>query len=156
MTFTIRMATEQDATAWADLRHALWPHEARDELAVEIPSMAARTDSLSLIAWNGETAIGLLEVEIRPHAPGSDGQPIPYLEGWYVAEGWRRKGVGAALVQEAEAWARRNGYAAMASDTILAYPDSPAAHAALGYQVFAMSEDPEDGLTWHFLKRLEP
>jgi aminoglycoside 6'-N-acetyltransferase I len=45
----------------------------------------------------------------------------------------RGQGVGRALVERAEAWARAAGCREMASDTTPFYPISPAAHAALGY-----------------------
>jgi aminoglycoside 6'-N-acetyltransferase I len=50
-----------------------------------------------------------------------------------VDPGWRGRGVGRALVQQAEAWARAKGCQEMASDTTPEYPLSPGAHAALGY-----------------------
>lgn len=154
MLIVIRPATLRDIETWVDLRLALWPSAERAELALEVPRMAENPDTLNLIAWDGDEAVGLLEVEIRAHAPGSKGDAVPYLEGWYVAEGQRRQGVGGALVRAAEEWARRRGFSAMASDTSIGYPDSPAAHAALGYEVVATSDDPDDGFTWHFYKRL--
>ena len=42
-------------------------------------------------------------------------------------------GVGRALVERIEAWARAAGCREMASDTNPSYPISPAAHEALGY-----------------------
>jgi aminoglycoside 6'-N-acetyltransferase I len=59
---------------------------------------------------------------------------IGYLEAWYVDPDWRGQGVGRALAQAAEDWARAQGCREMASDTTPSYPVSPAAHAALGYQ----------------------
>jgi aminoglycoside 6'-N-acetyltransferase I len=45
----------------------------------------------------------------------------------------RRKGVGAALVRAAEAWAREKGLREFASDTELANTASQRAHVALGF-----------------------
>jgi aminoglycoside 6'-N-acetyltransferase I len=77
---------------------------------------------------------GLVEVSIRTSAPGCETDHIGYLEAWYVDPDWRNQGVGRALVEQAEAWARAEGCVEMASDTDPAYPLSPAAHAALGYE----------------------
>ena len=62
---------------------------------------------------------------------------IGYLEAWYVDPEWRQKGVGRALVEAAEEWARAQGCTEMASDTMEDYPLSPAAHAQLGYEEVA-------------------
>jgi aminoglycoside 6'-N-acetyltransferase I len=56
------------------------------------------------------------------------------VEAWYVDPDWRGQGVGRALVERAEAWAKAQGCQEMASDTTPFYPLSPGAHAALGYQ----------------------
>lgn len=68
--------------------------------------------------------MGFLEAGLRSTA-----------EGWYVAPEWRRWQVGAALVAEAEAWARAQGCREMASDTWIDNADSQRAHEALGYEV---------------------
>ena len=70
-------------------------------------------------------------------APGCTTDRIGFLEAWYVDPDWRGRGMGRALVARAEAWARAAGCREMASDTEPAYPLSPAAHAALGYEEVA-------------------
>ena len=76
---------------------------------------------------------GLVEVSIHESAPGCETDRVGYLEAWYVDEDQRRGGLGRALVEQAEAWARAAGCREMASDTNPTYPLSPAAHEALGY-----------------------
>jgi len=77
---------------------------------------------------------GLIELSIRTSVPGCRTNHIGYIEGWYVDAEWRRRGVGRALVEHGEDWARDQGCLEMASDTTPFYPLSPGAHAALGYQ----------------------
>ena len=62
---------------------------------------------------------GFLEAAIRSRANGCDSTPVGYIEGWYVDEDVRRQGVGRALVEAAEAWARSKGCRQMASDAEL-------------------------------------
>ena len=50
-------------------------------------------------------------------APGCETDRIGYLEAWYVDPDWRNQGMGRALVEQAEAWARAEGCVEMASDT---------------------------------------
>jgi aminoglycoside 6'-N-acetyltransferase I len=59
---------------------------------------------------------------------------VGYIEGWYVDEYVRRCGVGRALVEAAEAWARSRGCRQMASDAELGNDVSHQAHRAVGYQ----------------------
>jgi aminoglycoside 6'-N-acetyltransferase I len=156
----IRGVTAEDHAVWAELRHALWPWDPVEELAVEQPAMLANPQMMNYIAWEDDSSrqpLGFIEMAIRDEAFGSDGQPVPYIEGWYVVPEARGKGVGRALVEQGEEWARRRGFTRVASDTIpQTYTTSPAAHAALGYRIVA--EYPagvvEDEPSMHFIKEL--
>lgn len=95
---------------------------------------------MPLAIFVAETAagelVGFAEVDLRSHADGCDPeQPVGYLEGWFVAEGHRRSGIGARLVAAAEDWARGHGCVEMASDTWIDRTVSQRAHEALGYEV---------------------
>jgi aminoglycoside 6'-N-acetyltransferase I len=145
----IRRATRADLDGWAALRHKLWPDAPLDELRAELePFLAAESDFalLAFLPGAGDLPIGLIEMSVRDSAYGSEGRPIPYIEGWYVEPGYRTVGIGGALVRAAEAWARSAGYSEIASDTTHEYPGSPAAHAALGFETVHIS--------YHFHKRL--
>ena len=76
---------------------------------------------------------GFAEVGTRSVAESCESSPVAFLEGWYVDPDLRRQGVGTALVQAAEAWARGKGFTELASDTQLANTGSQLAHAALGF-----------------------
>ena len=77
---------------------------------------------------------GLLEAATREFAEGCETGPVGYVEGGFVDEGLRRRGVGGTLVAAAEAWARVRGYAEMASDCTAENLVSLRAHTALGYR----------------------
>ena len=83
-----------------------------------------------------EGVVGFVEVDLRSHADGCDpAQPVGYVEGWYVAENFRRTGVGSMLISAAEEWARGFGCVEMGSDALIENEVSQRAHAALGYEV---------------------
>jgi aminoglycoside 6'-N-acetyltransferase I len=71
---------------------------------------------------------------MRLTAEGCDTSPIGYLEGWYVEPDARGKGVGRALIEKAEAWAKANGCKEMASDAEAVNELGRSAHEGLGYE----------------------
>ena len=80
--------------------------------------------------------VGFLEVDFRSHADGCDPrQPVGFLEGWFVTESYREKGVGKRLLTAAEDWARRHGCVEMASDTWIDHGLSQRVHEALKFEV---------------------
>jgi aminoglycoside 6'-N-acetyltransferase I len=133
---TIRPLRDTDAVEWLRLRRDLWRTIAVDELKREMRVIRADLDRQPVfVAERPDGGLcGLVEVSIRSAAPGCTTDRIGYLEAWYVDPDWRGQGLGRRLVETAEAWARSAGCREMASDTTPAYPLSPMAHAALGYQ----------------------
>lgn len=84
----------------------------------------------------GGAVVGFVEVGLRSTADGCDwARAVGYVEGWYVAESHRRRGVGAQLIAAAENWAREQGCTEMASDTQIENTQSLKAHLRLGYEI---------------------
>ena len=134
----IRPVTLDDKPEWLRMRLALWPDSAPEQEATEMDALLAGYPSPTLmaafVAPRPEGGLcGLVEVSIHASAPGCETDRVGYLEAWYVDEDWRGRGLGRALVERGEAWARAAGCREMASDTNPSYPTSPAAHEALGY-----------------------
>jgi len=135
---TVRAAKLGDATAWLQLRRALWPEgseaEHRDDIA-QFFAGEAREPLAVLLAEDGAGCpVGFAELSIRAYAEGCRSDRVAYLEGWFVVPKARRHGVGRALIAAAEAWGRSQGCREFASD---AQPDnevSAAAHRALGFR----------------------
>ena len=132
----VRRATTEDSAAWLKMRQALWPEGASDH-TFEIASYFAgrlRMPLEVLLAFDDAgTPVGFAELSIRPYAEGCDTDSVAYLEGWYVIPEARLKGVGRALVQAAEEWARGEGCSEFASDALLDNEISAAAHRSLGF-----------------------
>ncbi len=85
---------------------------------------------------NSGTLAGFLEVGLRSHADGCDPrQPVGFVEGWFVKESLRRRGVGAQLLAAAEDWARSQGCVEMASDTWIDSSLSQRVHEMLKFEV---------------------
>ena len=132
---TIRPVTVRDREQWLRMRLSFWPDDAANQ-AAEIDAYLSGTsdDGVTLVAELSDGSLcGFLEAGTRPFADGCDSSPVGYIEGWWVDPALRRRGVGARLVEAAEAWARERGLSEMASDADLANRPSRDAHAALGY-----------------------
>jgi aminoglycoside 6'-N-acetyltransferase I len=117
------------------MRRVLWDDCPNDQQEREMDEyLANATNAVFLAERPQEGLCGFLEVAIHPWAVGCDRRPVGYIEGWYVDADMRRQGVGRALVEAAEAWARSQGCLQMASDAQLENQLSQAAHRALGYE----------------------
>lgn len=144
---TIREASAADRAEWTRLRHGLWPRHSAAELEAEITTLLADARAATFVAELSPGSLcGLIEVTLHDDAKGCASHPVGYIEGWFVVPEHRGHGIGRRLAETGEAWARRRGCVEMASDTSLEYPDSPAAHAAAGYE--------KAGVTLHFRKVL--
>ena len=77
--------------------------------------------------------VGMIEARIRDYGEGCETSPVGYIEGWFVQEEFRGKGIAGALTQAAENWAREKGCSEMASDTWLENEASIRAHLKMGY-----------------------
>jgi aminoglycoside 6'-N-acetyltransferase I len=131
----IRTYQEADRDEWLRMRRALWDDCPDDQQEREIEeSLASDLDDVFFAERPEGGLCGFLEVALRSRANGCDSTPVGYIEGWYVDPDVRRQGVGQALVEAAEAWARSKGCRQMASDAELWNTDSHQAHGALGYQ----------------------
>jgi aminoglycoside 6'-N-acetyltransferase I len=134
--FIIRPLEEDDLEEWFRLRRLLWDATGDEDHKSEMLEILEHPDTqLVLVAQgnNGRLA-GFLEASIRPFVEDCESDHVGYLEGWYVDESDRRRGLGRALVEAAESWARSRGCTEMASDAEIGNERSLTAHTRLGYQ----------------------
>jgi aminoglycoside 6'-N-acetyltransferase I len=124
------------------MRSILWPDGSYEEHLSEAKQTLATgmngiLPMVTLVAED-ETGslVGFLDVGLRSHADGCDErQPVGFVEGWFVDPRVRQRGVGRALMQAAEEWARSQGCREMASDTWIDNLDSQQAHLAMGFEI---------------------
>jgi len=136
----IRAARRTEIEALARLRQALWPHypyethlEDATRMFDGVPSSLPLID---FVAEQDGTLIGFIEVGMRSHANHCDPtMPIGFIEGWFVERTARERGVGRALMQAAEEWARQHGCKEIASDALIDNELSQLVHERLGYTV---------------------
>jgi aminoglycoside 6'-N-acetyltransferase I len=135
----IRPVEKRDADAWAAMRGRLWSYEDAAALAAEARAFVDGTsDGFIDVVFVAEDVaarpIGFLELSVRAFSDGCDSMPVPHVEGWFVEESARGRGVGRSLVAAAEAWSRERGYTELASDTEIENEGSRLAHASIGFE----------------------
>jgi aminoglycoside 6'-N-acetyltransferase I len=139
---TVRRARQEDAEQLAALRALLWPAGAVEEHRAEVEALLATgvcgtMPAAVFVAEDADGAlVGFLEAGLRSYAEGCDRErPVGYVEGWFVREGHRMRGVGRSLLEAAEEWMRKQRCREMASDAPIENGASHAAHEALGFAV---------------------
>lgn len=118
------------------MRQRLWPSQPGEHEG-EIEAFfrgELREPQAVLVVESGGELVGFAEVSRRDYAEGCSSSPVGYLEGWYVAPGVRRRGLGRMLVRAAEDWAREKGCTEFASDTEVDNELSASAHEKLGFE----------------------
>jgi aminoglycoside 6'-N-acetyltransferase I len=130
----VREYRDGDWSEWLRMTAALFPHEATDDLARGMREHRARADAAVFVAARHDGGLaGFVEAGARPYADGCHTSPVGYAGAWFVDADVRRAGVGRALLDAAEAWARAAGYPEMASNALLDNVLSHQAHARSGY-----------------------
>jgi aminoglycoside 6'-N-acetyltransferase I len=132
----IRPVRDDDTAEWLRMSQALDPSCPREEHEADLRLIRARSDAEVFVVERPDGALaGYVEVASRSYADGCATSPVGYVEAWYVDADVRRAGLGRALLAAAEEWARRQGYAEMASDALVENDVSLFAHLGSGYRV---------------------
>jgi len=132
----IRRASKNDIPHWSRMRNSLWP-DSIEVHTLEIDNYFSNTSNdvqECFLIEDNETPVGFIELNIRNYAEGSTSSRIPYVEGWYVDESYRGKGLGKALMSRAESWAQENGYSEIASDAEIENTVNISTHTKLGFE----------------------
>ena len=131
----IRKAETKDLPILAELACQLWPHHTVEEMHLEFADVIAKPDAAFFLAYAEETAVGFAQCQLRhDYVEGTDSSPVGYLEGIYVADGYRKRGVAKALLSACESWAKEKGCTEFASDCELDNVQSLKFHLNVGFE----------------------
>lgn len=150
MTVTVRPLTPTETDQWLALRRKLWPDTPIPAHLAEMEAMLADPEQYAVfVGVDDEGQInGFVEVSLRPCAEGCTTRPVGYIEGWFVEESVRGRGIGRALIDAAEEWARARGCRELASDADIGNEAGQQAHRALGFE--------EVGRNVHYRRSISP
>lgn len=116
----IRPITVADREEWLRLRQALWPEATPDEHVREMEALLDDPENTAVFVAerpNGRLG-GFVETGTRPYAEVCRTWSVGYIEGWDVDPDLRRGGVGRALIEAAEEWARAMARARLPGRTV--------------------------------------
>jgi aminoglycoside 6'-N-acetyltransferase I len=133
----IRPFVADDWPAWLRMSQELFPDfydgESESDMRKFLDRIAANDAALFIAERDEGSPCGFVEAATRPYADGCSTSPVGYIEAWFVDADMRRRGVGRALLDAAEHWARSLGLREMASDALLDNDVSHEAHRRSGY-----------------------
>ncbi|HEX3076368.1 MAG TPA: GNAT family N-acetyltransferase [Lachnospiraceae bacterium] len=149
MQFRVINKNNTEINEYHRMRFSLWPHHNEKELYNEmLQILEGKTFYKNELSWTVFVAVrddgslgGFIEVTIYPELVYCDSQPIGYIEGWYVDEDSRNKGVGKSLVDIAQKWVMENECTEIASDVEIDNSVSQLAHQALGFTEYDLTNE---------------
>lgn len=131
----IQKADQKQAEAVARLARMLWPGHTESELKEELVPLLEAADAAVFLAQEQGEWVGFAQCQLRhDYVEGTSTSPVGYLEGIYVAESYRRRGIAAALLKECQLWAKGQGCREFASDCELGNGESLRFHKSVGFR----------------------
>ncbi len=126
-------ANKEQAREAAVLAAKMWDASV-EELTWEFEQHAVSGDNAVFLYYDEEEAVGFAHAALRhDYVEGTDSTPVGYLEGVFVKETYRCRGVAKSLVKACEAWAASVGCMEFASDCELDNVESLAFHLKMGF-----------------------
>jgi ribosomal protein S18 acetylase RimI-like enzyme len=132
----IRQLDARDVATGSALLGQLGYSVDRAELARRFARVSSAQDHHAVVAEMDGRVVGLLHVYERP-ALEKPGEAV--VQALVVDEASRGKGIGRALMREAERWAQARGLASITLHTRVDRGDARAFYASLGYETAATS-----------------
>lgn len=130
----IRAALSHDIEKLIPLVRALWPDHPQAAYASILSEYIGKTQACCLIDTDGSDVLGIVFGALRhDYIEGCETSPVGYLEGIYVKDAYRRKGIAKMLVKTCEQWAKDQGCSEFASDCELTNIDSLRFHLGIGF-----------------------
>ena len=113
----------------------LWPHHSAEELKTEFEETWAKDDAVFFLEYDGSLPVGFAQCQLRyDYVEGTSASPVGYLEGIFVSEPYRKKGIARQLLTACEGWAKEKGCTEFASDCELTNTQSLRFHQSIGFE----------------------
>lgn len=131
----IEKANQSNLDEVCNLAMKLWPDHNRRELRTEFEEILDSKKDIIYVAVVQGVYVGFIHLSLRfDYVEGSRSSPVGYVEGIYVDEKYRNRGISRKLVEAGERWAKSLGCSEMASDTELTNVESLQFHKKIGFK----------------------
>jgi len=135
MNLIITKANEEDALMVAKLAIQMWEDNVLEKLSTELAELMKSPEAAVFLGKIDGQAIGFAQCQLRhDYVEGTETSPVGYLEGIFIAEGYRKQGYAKQLLAACENWAREQGCMEFASDCELDNTESLKFHLGLGFE----------------------
>lgn len=113
----------------------LWPGEDYEPLEKEMIRYQEDSTAELFVCEEDNHIVGFAHVQLRfDYVEGTKTKPVGYLEGIYVKEAYRHKGIARKLVEVCEDWSRFMNATEFASDVELHNTNSARFHEKIGFK----------------------
>lgn len=109
----------------------LWPDNSHNDLYDEFKN----SNHIFFGATFNNYLIGFIQISIRTdYVNGSTTSPVGFIEGIFVDENYRKKGIARKLVDRAVSYFKNEGIKEIASDVLIDNIDSQNFHKSIGFE----------------------
>lgn len=130
----IRKAIVEDAYDIARMAVKMWDSHTTQELASDFENLISRNECAVFLYSADSVLAGFAQCQLRhDYVEGTESSPVGYLEGIFVEESYRNRGVARELLIACEGWARDMGCREFASDCEFENDESLAFHMKMGF-----------------------
>ena len=130
----IKKAGMKEARELANLAVQMWTDHDPEDMAKEFRELVKNEEAACFIKYMDNKPVAFAQCQLRhDYVEGADSSPVGYLEGIFVREEARGRGVARALLRACESWASDKGCREFASDCELDNAASLAFHLHSGF-----------------------
>lgn len=130
----IKKAAPENALVIAQMAVKMWDSHAPEELAAEFETLLKSHECAVFLCLENGQPVGFAQCQLRhDYVEGTDSSPVGYLEGIFVEDEYRHKGIARELLAACEGWAKEMGCTEFASDCELDNETSLVFHLKMGF-----------------------
>ena len=134
MQTSIKAAALEDIQKAADLAILMWKTHTMEELTQEFYDYISKEKGIVFLAIVDGCAIGFAQCGLRyDYVEGTSSSPVGYLEGIFVKEEYRKRGLAREMLEACQKWAKEHNCSEFASDCELDNEDSLKFHIKMGF-----------------------
>ena len=134
MSEMIKKAIAEDAGMVAGLAIQMWKSHTIEELKEEFAAYIDKDSCAVFLAISDDRSVGFAQCGLRhDYVEGTDTSPVGYLEGIFVEEEYRKRGIAKEMLDACQRWAKEQGCTEFASDCELVNEGSLKFHLKMGF-----------------------